>query len=59
MLHSPVGKKKTKNSDVTLKDTDDKSKVAQNLSTEKKEDNIDNNVKNRKWEFRNRDFFWQ
>ena len=40
----PVGSKKKK-SDVTLKDTDDKSEVAQNLSTEK-EDNIDNNIKN-------------
>ena len=46
MLHSLLDQKKQKSSEVTLKDKDDKNEIAENLSTEKKEDNIDNNIKN-------------
>ena len=41
-----VGSKKTKSSEVTLKDKDDKNQTAENLPSEKKEENINNNIKN-------------
>ena len=42
----PVGSKKIKNSELTMKDKDDKNEIVENLSKEKKEDNIDDNIKN-------------
>ena len=52
----PVGSKKIKSSEVTLKDKDDKNEIAENFSTDKKEENINNNIKNENGKFRQR---WQ
>ena len=42
----PIGSKKIKNSEVTLKDKDDKNEITENLSSEKRRQYDHNNIKN-------------